>query len=151
MREIVLDTETTGLEPELGHRVVEIACIELNNHLPTGVARRWYLNPDRDMPTEAYEVHGISAEFLRAQPRFAEVADEFLLQAADEPGERGLGPVPLQRAHERNHMSHVADRRGAQEAQRSGRGRRQAWIHAGLARLLGRPDLGDEQDNLAEA
>jgi DNA polymerase-3 subunit epsilon len=78
MREIVLDTETTGLEPELGHRVVEIACIELNNHLPTGNSRRWYVNPERDMPTEAYAVHGISAEFLRAQPRFAEVADEFL-------------------------------------------------------------------------
>ena len=78
MREIVLDTETTGLEPELGHRVVEIACIELNNHLPTGNAKRWYLNPERDMPTDAFAVHGISAEFLKAQPRFAEIADEFL-------------------------------------------------------------------------
>ena len=72
------DTETTGLEPELGHRVVEIACIELNNHLPTGNARRWYLNPERDMPTDAFAVHGISVEFLKAQPRFAEIADEFL-------------------------------------------------------------------------
>ncbi|MDF2763274.1 MAG: polymerase subunit epsilon [Rhodospirillales bacterium] len=78
MREIVLDTETTGLEPELGHRVVEIACIELNNHLPTGNTKRWYLNPERDMPTDAFAVHGISAEFLKAQPRFAEIADEFL-------------------------------------------------------------------------
>lgn len=78
MREIVLDTETTGLEPELGHRVVEIACIELNNHLPTGVAKRWYLNPEREMPTDAYAVHGINEEFLKSRPRFAAVADEFL-------------------------------------------------------------------------
>ncbi len=78
MREIVLDTETTGLEPELGHRVVEIACIELNNHLPTGVVRRWYLNPEREMPTDAFAVHGINEEFLKSQPRFSEVADEFL-------------------------------------------------------------------------
>src|SRR5262245_41028199 len=78
MREIVLDTETTGLEPELGHRVVEIACIELINHLPTGVAKRWYLNPDREMPTDAFAVHGIGDDFLKNQPRFAEVADEFL-------------------------------------------------------------------------
>ena len=78
MREIVLDTETTGLEPELGHRIVEIACIELQNHLPTGVTRRWYLNPERPMPTDAFEVHGISDEFLKSQPRFAAVADEFL-------------------------------------------------------------------------
>ncbi len=78
MREIVLDTETTGLEPELGHRLVEIACIELNNHLPTGLSRRWYVNPERDMPGDAFAVHGIEAEFLKTQPRFAEIADELL-------------------------------------------------------------------------
>ncbi|HXV25208.1 MAG TPA: DNA polymerase III subunit epsilon [Alphaproteobacteria bacterium] len=78
MREIVLDTETTGLEPELGHRVVEIACIELNNHLPVGMPKRWYLNPEREMPSDAFAVHGIDADFLRTQPRFAEIADEFL-------------------------------------------------------------------------
>ena len=78
MREIVLDTETTGLGPELGHRLVEIACIELVNHLPTGVVKRWYVNPEREMPTDAYAVHGIGDDFLKSQPRFPEVADEFL-------------------------------------------------------------------------
>jgi DNA polymerase III subunit epsilon len=78
LREIVLDTETTGLEPELGHRLVEIACIELVNHLPTGVLKRWYLNPEREMSTDAFAVHGIGDDFLKNHPRFAEVADEFL-------------------------------------------------------------------------
>ncbi len=78
MREIVLDTETTGLEPDLGHRVVEIACIELNNHLPVGLSKRWYLNPEREMPSDAFAVHSIDADFLKTQPRFAEIVDEFL-------------------------------------------------------------------------
>ncbi len=78
MREIVLDTETTGLEPAEGHRVVEIGCVELVNHVPTGNTWQTYLNPERDMPTAAFEVHGLTTEFLAAQPRFAEIVDEFL-------------------------------------------------------------------------
>lgn len=78
MREIVLDTETTGLDPFDGHRVVEIGCIELINRIPTG--RTWHclLNPERDVPHQAFEVHGLSTEFLRDKPRFAELAEEWL-------------------------------------------------------------------------
>lgn len=78
MREIVLDTETTGLDPEAGHRVVEIGCVELVNHVPTGQHRQFYINPERDMPEEAFKVHGLSAEFLADKPCFAEVAKDFL-------------------------------------------------------------------------
>ena len=78
MREIVLDTETTGLDPNAGHRVVEIACIELLNRIPTGKSYQVYLNPCRDMPDEAYRVHGLSAEFLAKHKTFAEEADRFL-------------------------------------------------------------------------
>ncbi|GAB4229048.1 MAG: DNA polymerase III subunit epsilon [Methyloligellaceae bacterium] len=78
MREIVLDTETTGLDPAAGHRVVEIGCVELVNHIPSG--RNWhcYINPERDMPQAAFEVHGLSEEFLRDKPVFAQIAPEFL-------------------------------------------------------------------------
>jgi DNA polymerase-3 subunit epsilon len=78
MREIVLDTETTGLDPAEGHRIVEIAALELENHLPTGRTWHRYMNPDRPMPPEAFEVHGLSDGFLRDKPRFAELAAEFL-------------------------------------------------------------------------
>jgi DNA polymerase-3 subunit epsilon len=78
MREIVLDTETTGLDPGEGHRIVEIACIELVHHVPTGRKFHRYLNPDRDMPEDALAVHGITAEFLASQPPFAAVVDELL-------------------------------------------------------------------------
>lgn len=78
MREIVLDTETTGLDPDNGHRIVEVACLELVNHLPTGRSYQSYVNPDRDMPSEAFAVHGLSAEFLSDKPRFAEVADALM-------------------------------------------------------------------------
>jgi DNA polymerase-3 subunit epsilon len=78
MREIVLDTETTGFKPEEGHRIVEIGAVELENHLPTGRTFHQYLNPDRAMPTEAFEVHGLGDDFLRDKPRFAEVARAFL-------------------------------------------------------------------------
>ena len=67
MREIVLDTETTGLDPYQGHRLVEIGCIELINRFPTGKVFHKYLNPERDMPAEAFDVHGLSAEFLQGQ------------------------------------------------------------------------------------
>lgn len=78
MREIVLDTETTGFEPSEGHRVVEIGCVELVNHMPSGRTWHKYLNPQRDMPPEAFAVHGLSEDFLRSKPLFTEVADEFL-------------------------------------------------------------------------
>ncbi len=77
-REIVLDTETTGLSPREGHRVVEIGCVELINRMPTDRSFHRYVNPQRDMPAEAYAVHGISADFLADKPVFAEVADAFL-------------------------------------------------------------------------
>jgi DNA polymerase III subunit epsilon len=85
MREIVLDTETTGLDPAAGHRIVEIGCIELLNHVPTGMTFHRLINPDRSMPTAAFEVHGLSDELLAKQPRFAKVADDFLEFIADSP------------------------------------------------------------------
>jgi DNA polymerase-3 subunit epsilon len=85
MREIVLDTETTGLSPDQGHRVVELGCIELLNRIPTGATFHAYLNPDRDMPAEAFAVHGLSIEFLKDKPRFTDVADEFLAFLGDSP------------------------------------------------------------------
>lgn len=78
MREIVLDTETTGFEPEAGDRIVEIGCVELSGHLPTGRTYHQYINPQRDMPTDAFEVHGLSAEFLSDKPVFTAIAQDFL-------------------------------------------------------------------------
>ncbi|MDJ0895823.1 MAG: DNA polymerase III subunit epsilon [Alphaproteobacteria bacterium] len=78
MLEIVLDTETTGLDPRAGHRVVEIGCVELEHHVATGRTFHQYINPERDMPTEAYEVHGLSTEFLAGHPLFSEIVDAFL-------------------------------------------------------------------------
>jgi len=78
MREIVLDTETTGLDPATGDRIVEIGCLELINHVPTGRTLHHYINPERDMPQGAFEVHGLSAEFLSGYPVFAALADEIL-------------------------------------------------------------------------
>jgi len=85
MREIVLDTETTGLDPLRGDRLVEIGCVEIFNRMPTGQTFHRYLNPERDMPAEAYAVHGLSTEFLAGKPRFAEVVEEFLEFIADAP------------------------------------------------------------------
>ncbi len=85
MREIVLDTETTGLDPASGHRIVEIGCVELVNHVPTGNHFHQYLNPERDMPQEAFAVHGLSEEFLADKPRFAEIAGDFLTFIGDAP------------------------------------------------------------------
>ncbi|MBC7905867.1 MAG: DNA polymerase III subunit epsilon [Rhodospirillaceae bacterium] len=78
MREIVLDTETTGFDPLTGDRLAEIGCVELVNHLPTGVTFHRYINPERDMPDEAFKVHGLSNQFLADKPIFAEVVAEFL-------------------------------------------------------------------------
>ena len=78
MREIVLDTETTGFEPSEGHRIVEIGAVELFNHLPTGKTYHQYINPERPMPKEAFEVHGLGDDFLRDKPVFAQVGRAFL-------------------------------------------------------------------------
>ncbi len=78
MREIVLDTETTGLDPLRGDRLVEIGCVELINHMPTGQVYHCYLNPERDMPQEAFAVHGLSSEFLSDKPLFSAIVEEFL-------------------------------------------------------------------------
>lgn len=78
LREIVLDTETTGLSPQQGDRLVEIGCVELVNHVPTGRHHHVYINPERDMPEEAFKVHGLSDTFLRDKPLFRDVADAFV-------------------------------------------------------------------------
>lgn len=85
MREIVFDTETTGLDPVQGHRLVEIGCVELLNRFPTGKTFHRYINPERDMPPEAFAVHGLSIEFLKDHPLFVTVADEFLAFIGDAP------------------------------------------------------------------
>jgi DNA polymerase III subunit epsilon len=85
MREIVLDTETTGLDPLRGDRLVEIGCVELFNRMPTGVTFHRYFNPEREMPAEAFAVHGLSTEFLADKPFFHEVVEEFLVFIGDAP------------------------------------------------------------------
>ncbi|MBA3908613.1 MAG: DNA polymerase III subunit epsilon [Rhodobacter sp.] len=85
MREIVLDTETTGFEPTEGHRIVEIGAVELMNHLPTGRTFHQYINPERMMPKEAFEVHGLGDDFLRDKPVFARIAQVFLEFIAEAP------------------------------------------------------------------
>jgi DNA polymerase III subunit epsilon len=115
MREIVFDTETTGFEPGDGHRIVEIGCVELLDHFPTGRTLQFYLNPERDVPIESQRVHGLSAEFLADKALFAHVADEFLEFLGDSPlvihnasfdikfinaelSRVGREPIPLSRA-----------------------------------------------------
>ncbi len=115
MREIVMDTETTGFEPDKGDRIVEIGCVELVNHVPTGKHYHQYVNPERDMPEEAFRVHGLSEEFLRDHPKFAEIVDDFLFFIGDsklvihnaefdlkflnaELGWRKRPPIPMSRA-----------------------------------------------------
>ena len=78
MREIVLDTETTGLDPQDGHRIVEIGAVELYNHVPTGNVYHQYINPLISMPDQAFAIHGLSDEFLSDKPKFSEIAKEFL-------------------------------------------------------------------------
>ena len=85
MREIVLDTETTGLNPDDGHRIVEIGGVELINHVPTGRTYHQYINPGRPMPQEAFEVHGLGDDFLAGQPAFRDIAQAFLDFIADAP------------------------------------------------------------------
>ena len=85
MREIVLDTETTGLDPLRGDRLVEVGCVELLNRMPTGQTFHRYMNPERDVPAEAFAVHGLSTEFLASKPLFAEVVEDFLAFIGDAP------------------------------------------------------------------
>lgn len=85
LREIVLDTETTGLDPLKGDRLVEIGCVELVNRFPTGRSYHQRINPERDVPAEAFAVHGLSTEFLATMPKFTEVVDGFLDFIGDAP------------------------------------------------------------------
>lgn len=85
MREIVFDTETTGLDPYQGHRLLEIGCIELVNRFPTGQTFHRHINPERDVPLEAFNVHGLSFEFLKDKPLFADVAAELVEFIGDAP------------------------------------------------------------------
>src|SRR5262249_29937137 len=85
MREIVLDTETTGLDPASGHRLVEIACFELINRIPSGQTYQRYLNPERDVAPDAVAIHGLTGEFLKDKPVFADIVDEMLTFIGDAP------------------------------------------------------------------
>jgi DNA polymerase-3 subunit epsilon len=85
MREIVLDTETTGLDPLRGDRLIEIGCVEMVNRMPTGLTFHRHVNPERDVPAEAFAVHGLSTAFLADKPLFAHVVDEFLAFIGDTP------------------------------------------------------------------
>ena len=85
MREIVFDTETTGLDPYQGHRLIEIGCIELVNRFPTGQTFHRHLNPERDVPAEAFAIHGLSYDFLKSQPVFADIAADLLAFVGDAP------------------------------------------------------------------
>ena len=83
MREIILDTETTGLDPNMGHRLVEIGAVELINHTPTGVNYQTYINPERDVDPGAQEIHGLTNEFLKQQPVFGDISAEFMSFLSD--------------------------------------------------------------------
>ena len=83
MREVVLDTETTGLDPRAVHRIVEIGCVALVNSVPTGETYQQYINPDRDVPAEVFAIHGLSADFLADYPVFEDVVDDFLAFIGD--------------------------------------------------------------------
>jgi len=83
MREIVLDTETTGLDPHEGHRIVEIGAVEIFNGLPTGRTYHQYFNPQRNMPAEAFAVHGLGDDFLKDKPVFADIANDFVTFIGD--------------------------------------------------------------------
>ena len=84
-REIVLDTETTGFEPSQGHRLVEIGCLELINYIPSGRVFHTYINPEREVPQEAYAVHGLSYDFLKNHPPFKDIASLFMTFIGDDP------------------------------------------------------------------
>jgi DNA polymerase-3 subunit epsilon len=83
LRELILDTETTGLDPKDNHRIIELACVELINYIPTGASWHWYFNPERDVPKAAIDVHGLTAAFLADKPLFGAAADEILAALGD--------------------------------------------------------------------
>lgn len=85
MREIILDTETTGLDPKSGHKIVEIGCVEIVNLIPTGRVWHKYINPERDVPQEAFAVHGLSYEFLKDHPKITEIIHDFVAFIGDAP------------------------------------------------------------------
>jgi DNA polymerase-3 subunit epsilon len=85
VREIVLDTETTGLDPADGHRIIEIGCVELIDHFPTGVSKQFYVHPERLVPLDSQRVHGITDEFLEGKPLFSEIVEELLAFIGDSP------------------------------------------------------------------
>jgi DNA polymerase-3 subunit epsilon len=85
MREIILDTETTGLDPSDGHRIIELACIELESHIPTGKSFHTLIQPERDIPEESIRVHGLSPDKLEHAPVFASIADAFLAFIGEAP------------------------------------------------------------------
>jgi DNA polymerase-3 subunit epsilon len=85
MREIVFDTETTGLDPGQGHRLIEIGCIELLNRIPSGQFFHRYLNPERDIPAEAFAIHGLSLEFLSDKPKFPDICEDLIAFIGDAP------------------------------------------------------------------
>ena len=130
MREIVLDTETTGLDPNKGDRLVEIGCIELLNRIPTGNTFHAYLNPDRDMPAEAFNIHGLSIEFLKTHKRFPEIVRRLpgfhrRRHAAGHPQRQFRSRLSLRRAQ--------AHRACADRARTAGR-----YVGAGAAQTFGR-------------
>ena len=84
-REIVLDTETTGIDPKDGHRIIEIGALEMDNHMPTGKQLHLYINPERDIDAGAVAIHGLTSEFLADKPVFADIVDEFLNFVGDSP------------------------------------------------------------------
>jgi len=115
-REIVLDTETTGLSPQQGDRVVEIGCVELINHIPSGRHYHVYINPQRDMPQEAFRVHGLSEEFLADKPLFSAVANDFrefigdaTLVIHNAPFDMGFLNAELEKAGQRRLTNAVID------------------------------------------
>jgi DNA polymerase-3 subunit epsilon len=84
MREICLDTETTGLDPKDGHRIVEIGCVEIINKIRTGKTFHTYINPEREMPSEAFKIHGLSDAFLKDKPKFLEIVNDFIAFIGDD-------------------------------------------------------------------
>lgn len=122
MRHIVLDTETTGLDPRSGHRIVEIGCVELVGHIPTGRTFHHYLNPERDVPKEASAIHGLTDEFLKDKPLFTQIVGDFVDFIAEdhlvihnagfdmgfinaELERAGFGVLPMARAIDTVHMA----------------------------------------------
>ena len=116
MRHLILDSETTGLSPTDGHRIIELACLEMVNHITTGRTWHWYFNPQRDVPIEAQRVHGITTEFLRDKPLFSDAATDILellddshLVAHNAPFDVGFLNAEFERCGLDANCAHVTD------------------------------------------